>query len=360
MEWNIPKITGQEATGWNVDRLVTVEIKTGGRPGRCIIFPLYEAAVKVLGNRPISLVAAEKLIERVKQGDAVVLMTGMGAMPFMPRGETDGPPGVASLARALSYGMKALPLLVIPPRDFDAVCGAVRAAGLGILDYAEAKATTTRCAVAIKFPYTGDNAKKAAKDIMDKYTPKAVASVEMFGPNKKGVKHFGTGLPVDNPSETFPGVEHIFHEAAARGILTIGCLDVGNEMGAGTIEETVRKWVPYADVCRCPCGAGFACAVKSDIPFPASVSNWAAYAISAMLGYLLNKPDILQDASTERRILEATAMAGSADGCLGASVPSADGIYWENQQGLVRLLRNIVESALSGFGIAGQLEKKER
>jgi len=358
MEWNIPKITGDEATGWNVDRLVTVEIKTGGRPGRCIIFPLYEAAVKTVANRPISLVAAERIVEQVKEGDTVVLMTGMGAMPFMPRGETDGPSGVASLARAVSFGLKALPLVVTTPRDFNAVCGAVRAAGLGILDYEEAKATTTRCAVAIPFPYIGDEAKKFSKEMMDKYSPKAVAAVEMFGPNKKGVKHFGTGLPVEGYGEKFPGVEHVFHEAEARGILTISCLDVGNEMGAGRIEDTVRKWVPYADVCRCPCGAGFACSVKADVTFPASVSNWGAYAISAMLGYVLKKPEILQDPEMEKRMLEAAAMAGSSDGCLGAPVPAADGIYWENQQSLIRILRNIIDSALSGFGIAGQLEKK--
>lgn len=359
IEWNIPKITGEEATGWNVDRLVTVEIKTGGRPGRCIIFPLYEAAVKTVGDRPISLVAAERLIKQVKPGDAVVLMTGMGAMPFMPRGETDGPSGVASLARAVSFGLKALPLIVTPPRDFEAVCGAVRAAGLGILEYEEARATTTRCAVAIPFPYIGKEAEKFAKSMMDKYAPKAVASVEMFGPNKKGVKHFGTGLPVEGYGEKFPGVEHVFHEANTRGILTIGCLDVGNEMGAGTIEEVVRKVVPYADVCRCPCESGFACAVKAEVAFPASVSNWAAYAITAMVGYLLKQPEILQDVDTERRMLEAAAMAGSADGCLGMSVPAADGIYWETQQCFIRILRNIVESALSGFGIAGQLEKKD-
>ena len=358
MEWNIPEITGPEATGWNVDRLVTVEIKTGGRPGRCIIFPLYEAAVETLGHRPISLVAAERLVERVKPGDTVILMTGMGAMPFMPRGETDGPSGVASLARAVSYGLRALPIVLAPRRDFDAVCAAVRAAGLGILDDAEAKATTTRCAIALPFHYTGDDAKQEAASIMDKYSPKAAISVEMFGPNHKGFKHFGTGLPVEGSGEKFPGVEHVFYEAAARGILTIGCLDVGNEIGAGTIEQTVRKWVPFADVCRCPCQAGLACAVKVDIPFPASVSNWAAYAITAMVGYLLQRPDVLQDIHVERRMLEAAAMAGSIDGILGAPVPAADGLYWETQQCFVKILRNIIESALSGSGIAGQLEKK--
>ena len=71
MEGNIPKITGAEVTGWNVARLVTVEIKTGGRPGRCIISPLYEAAVKTVGDRPLSLVAAEKLLERAEPGDTM-------------------------------------------------------------------------------------------------------------------------------------------------------------------------------------------------------------------------------------------------------------------------------------------------
>jgi D-glutamate cyclase len=358
MEWNVSKISGDEATAWNIDRLVTVEIKTAGRPGRCIIFPMYEAAVEVVGNRPISLVAAEALVERVKPGDAVILMTGMGAMPFMPRGETDGPSGVASLARAVRYGLRALPIILTPPRDYDAVCGSVRAAGLSILPYAEAKATTTKCAVAMPFTWIGEEAKTGAAKIMDEYAPKAVASVEMFGPNRKGVKHFGTGLPVDNAEETFPGVEHIFHEAAARGILTISCLDVGNEMGAGTIEAVIRKQVPYADVCRCPCESGHTCAVKSDIPFPAAISNWGAYAITAMVGYLLKQPDILQDAEMEKRMLEAAALAGSVDGCLGAPIAAADGIHWEVQGCFVKILRNLVDSGLSGLGVAGQLDKK--
>jgi hypothetical protein len=105
-----------------------------------------------------------------------------------------------------------------------------------------------------------------------------------------------------------------------------------------------------ADICRCPCEAGFACAVKVDVTFPASVSNWAAYAITAMVGYLVQRPDVLQDIHMERRRLEASAMAGSIDGILGAPFPAADGLYWETHQSFVRILRNIVDSA------PGQLE----
>jgi hypothetical protein len=357
MEWNIPILTGEEATAWNIDRLVTVEIKTGGRPGRCIMFPLYEAAVKVNGDRPISLTAAKLILQRVKPGDSVVLMTGMGAMPFMPRGETDGPTGVASLARAISYGIKALPIVMSSPRDFDAVCAAVRAAGLGILDYKEAKDTTTRAAIAMPFTALGDDAKKFAKEFFDKYNPKLVGCVEMLGPNKLGTKHFGSGKAVEAYGERFPGVEHMFLEAAARKVLTIGCVDVGNEVGAGNIEEAVRKHVPFADKCQCPCGGGFACAIKVDVCFPANVSNWAAYAISAMMGYLLGNPDVLQDIHMERRMLEAIGIVGSVDGCIGGPIASADGIDWETHASFVRILHHIVASALSGASIAGQIDR---
>lgn len=55
----------------------------------------------------------------------------------------------------------------------------------------------------------------------------------------------------------------------------------------------------------------------------------------------------------EPRMLEAAAMAGSIDGVLGAPLPAADGMYFETHPCFVRTLRNIVDSALSGHGIAG-------
>jgi hypothetical protein len=357
MEWNLQNMPGEEATAWNIDRLVTVEIKTGGRPGRCIMFPMYEAAVELNNNKPISLTAAQKLVDLVKADDAVILMTGMGAMPFMPKGETDGPPGIASLARAIDYGLKGLPVLVVPPRDYDATLNCVRAAGLVVLPPEEARATTAKSAVVIRFTEVDDEADKAVKQIFDDYDPKAVISVEMFGPNNKNVKHFGSGKAVEAYGERFPSVEKFFSTAAEKGVLTIGCLDVGNEVGSGSIEETIRKHVPFADVCQCDCKGGLTCAVKCDVAFPASVSNWAAYAITAMIGYLLRQPELLQDATMEKLMLEATAMGGSIDGCLGAPIPAADGIHWQNHGAMVSLLRNIVESALSGASIAGQIDK---
>jgi len=340
-----------EIIGKNIDRLATIEMRTGRNRGRGIITALYEYAVDSIGGRPLSLTAAERLIEDVKPGDCVILSTGMGALPPMPNGETDGPIGVASLARGVGFGLGAIPIIVTPARDMGPVCEAVKAAGLPILEYSEAVKTEISAAVVVPFTYTDEGeAKKQAAKLFDTYIPKAVIGVELMGPNKKGVKHFSNGKNFEEYDKS-AAMEQIFFKAESEGILTIACFDNGNEMGSGTIEEKVREVLPYGDVCRCSCGAGIACAVKSDVPFPAATSNWGAYAITAMLSYLLKKPDILQDIDTERRMLEACIMAGSIDGDISRSVLSVDEINLEGNQSIITLMHIIIDNGLVGRSV---------
>ena len=335
-----------EITAQNVDRLVTIEIRTPQRIGRGTIAQLYDTASKKLGDKPISLLAAQKLIDAVKPGDNVFLITGFCSWPNMPFGEDDGPLGVASLARAIKFGLGATPIIVVGPGDMDPVCKTVRAAGLNVVEYDKAKASTTGTAAAITFPIVSkEESKKFAAKIIDEYAPRAALSVETVGPNKKGVKHFGSGRDIE-ASDKLPGLEYVFTEASGKNILTIGVMDLGNELGSGPLEAEVRKLVKYADVCQCPCGAGSVCSIESDIIFPASVSNWGAYAITAMVGYLLKNPGILQDEDTERRMLEACVMAGAIDGTEGRPVMSVDGVNVKAQQGLINMLHAIVENAL--------------
>ncbi|MAG15005.1 MAG: hypothetical protein CL874_03910 [Dehalococcoidales bacterium] len=337
-----------EQVAKNIDRLVTVAAGMGYHPDRWIVPALYEGAAEKLGGKPISLVATQRIIEQVKEGNSVVLVDQFGYLPNMPYGETDGPLGVASLARAVRFGLKALPVLVTGPKDINVARQTTQAAGLNVLQYGEAKEIKTACAGEITFPVVdeGESAKVAAK-ILDECTPKAVISVETIGPNKKGVKHSFSGFDA-GAKDKLPGLEHLFYEASARGILTIGVIDRGNELGSGTIEETVREITPYADVCQCPCKAGSACAVKTDIVFPASISNWGAYAISAMMGYLLKKPEILQNEETEWRMLDASIKAGAIDGIVAQPVMCVDGLGVKAHQGLITLLHTIVKNALSG------------
>ncbi len=337
-----------EETAKNIDRLVTTGAGWGGRPDRWIVPALYESAVKEYANKPISLVAAQKIIERVKEEDRVIIVDQFAYYPKMPYGETDGPLGVASLARAIKFGLNALPVVVTSPKDMEPARQTVKAAGLNVLAFTEAKIMKSAAAGEFTFDATDESkSKQLAAKIIDECAPKAVLSVETIGPNKKGVKHSGAGYDTEAQGN-LAGLEYLFYEAASRGILTIGVIDRGNEIGSGTIEEAVRKITPYADVCRCPCQAGTACAVKTDIVFPASVSNWGAYAISAMMGYLLKKPEILQDDDTERRMLEACIMAGAVDGIGGRPIMSVDGVGLKGQQGIINLLHAIIENALKG------------
>ena len=336
-----------EAMAKNVDRLVTTLMCEGGCINRWIIVPLYESASAKLGGKPISLVVAQRMTREVKAGDRVLLTAGFGAYPNVPFGETDGPLGVASLARAVRFGLGGLPVIVAGPRDMDAIRQTVKAAGLNVTDYRLAKETSSAAAAEVTFPCVdNDESKKFAAKIVDEYAPKALISVEAIGPNYKGVKHCGGGTDAAE-KDKFPGLEYLFYEASARGLLSVGIIDLGNELGSGTIEEDVRRIVPNADVCKCPCKSGTACNVKADIVFPAAISNWGAYAITAMIGALLRKPEILQDADTERRMLDACIMAGAVEGLSEAPIMAEDGVDVETCQGLIRMLHSIIERTLA-------------
>jgi hypothetical protein len=338
-----------EETARNVDRLVTTSAVYGGRGDRWIVPALYESASKRAGGKPISLVAAQNIVDKVKENDRVLLVDQFAYHPNMPYGETDGPLGAASLARAVQFGLGAFPVIVTGPKDIEVACSTVKAAGLNVLDdYSVAKEVTTAVAARVTFPCVDkDASRKKAADILDEYEPKTVISVETIGPNKKGIKHSGAGYNAED-KDKLPGLEYLFYEANQRGILTIAAIDRGNELGGGAIEEEVRRVTPYMNECRCPCGAGGACAVEADIVFPASISNWAAYAISAMMGCLLKKPHILQDEDTEHRMLEACIMAGAIDGLAGGPIMSVDGVDVKAQQGIINILHVIIENALVG------------
>lgn len=347
-----------EDTAKNVDRLATVCARYSGRTDRWLMPQLYECACQKLGGKPVSMVAAQRIIEDVKAGDRVLLVSDFASYPNMPFGEDDGPLGVASLARAVRFGLGAVPVLVSGPRNMEAVHHTVKAAGLNIMEYELAAKTTSAAAAEVVFPIVDkDESKKLAAKLMDEYAPKAIMTVETAGPNKNGVKHFGPGADME-ATDKLPGLEYLFYEAESRGILSIGCIDQGNELGSGTIEEDVRRLTPYGDVCRCPCQSGIACVVKTDIVFPAAISNWGAYAISAMLAFALQKPDILQDADTERRMMEACITAGACDGPTGKPVMLIDGVSHEANEGMISLLHSIVDNALIGSQIDSRFFKK--
>jgi len=331
----------------NIDRLATTLMCEGDCPDRWIIPPLYDEASAKLKNKPISLVAAQRLIKNIHPGDTVFLLTGFGAYPNVPFGETDGPLGVASLARAIWFGLGGIPVIIAGHRDMNIIKAATKAAGFNVSkDFDFAKKSSSAIAVEILFPIAEiDESEKFAKMIIKKYKPKAVIAIETAGPNIKGIKHYGGGTNAAE-EDKIPRLEHLFYEANNRKILTIGIIDLGNELGSGTIIEKIRQIVPNAKVCKCPCASGIACIVNAEIVYPVAISNFGAYAITAMMGALLRKPEILHSPNTERRMLNACIMEGAVEGLSGAPIMAEDGVDIEVCEGYIRMLHSLVERNL--------------
>ena len=202
-----------EIMGEYVDRLCTVEMRPQGMP-RGKIHRLYDAARRRQGGRPLTLLAAERLRGVVKAGDSVILATGAGGPPWMPAGETDGPVGVAALARALVIGLGARPVFVTESQSLAALSAAVAAAGLSVVS-PEIAAARTGAAVVLEYSKNDAEAQTQAKRLLDQFRPAALIASEKLAPNAKGEIHSVRGV---NVTAEHAKIQHLFQSAAQRGI----------------------------------------------------------------------------------------------------------------------------------------------
>lgn len=336
-----------EIIGEYVDRVVNVEMLEHDYPRRGRTHLLYEAA-RAKQGAPLCYLAATGLLENVDKGDYVILLSGAGISPWLEWGETDGPTGIASLARALSFGLGANPVYVGNEKELGPVVAAGVAAGVTVLDKQAIEVYHRKnTAIAVPFPLGEDGAREKALEIMDEFNPSAVIGVEKHAPNIVGVWHSAAGQAISG--DTQPHVHHLVDEAKRRGAFTLGIGDGGNEIGYGLIREEANEIYrqAYGTTCQCGCGGGEATATATDVLISAAVSNWGAYGVSAMLAFLLEDPFILQDADTERRMVVAMAASGAVAAGLGASIPWVDGTSPVVQQAIVTILQEIVHNGLS-------------
>ena len=326
----------------SLDQVVTLELRSADlNPGT--LAPLYQAAREKAGG-PLAHLAAQRLIEALRPGAAIVLTTGAGGPPWLFQGETDGPLGVAALARALALGFGVWPLVLTEPRGEGPMMATLVAAGVSVLPETMARTRPTT-ATLVPFTTDPDAAADEARRFLDRHQPVAVIAVEKTSPNRAGVIHSVSGKAW-TPAVDFVRVEHLIDEGRRRGVLTIGTGDMGNEMGFGLIEDTVRRTVARADVCQCPCGQGMASAVATDILVPASVSNWGAYGMAAALAILTGRRDLFHDTDTERAMLRACVAAGGVDGLTSRQILAVDGTSDEVQTAVVTLLKALIDKAL--------------
>lgn len=332
-----------------IDHLVNLDI-----PARGVIAQLYRFARNRV-NQPLTYLASIKLNEIVKKGDIVFIATGWPDRPdITPQiAETDGPPGAALLARAIKKSFNAIPFVFIEKYLVNAMSMVVNAAGLRVLSPEQAIQACTHHApinasAVLPFPIDKDEAIKIARDLIKKYKPKAVISIEKGGMNEKEVIHTSRGA---DTTKYMAKVDYLIRQAKKEGIVTIGIGDGGNEIGMGIIQEDIKKYIPFGDKCKCPCGVGIAPSTKTNFLITAAVSNWGAYGLEAGLALLKGKPGIFHNGTIERRVLEKAADAQFIDGISGYTEPGADGLSAHIHICFVEILKELIAKSIKKLKI---------
>jgi hypothetical protein len=286
------------------------------------------------------------LRERIREGSNVVVLTGFPIMPYALV-ETDGPVGAAAIARSLNVAFSARPILLTEPAFVPPLRETCRAAGLNVYERLE---DCRGLPAAVVAPFTMDPAEAPAmaEALLDALEPTAVVAVERAGRNRAGLHHSGRGVSL---SHLTAKLDHLFERAGERGIATIGIGDLGNELGLGSLRPTVEAATAFGARCLCPCGAGMACDVPSDVPVVAGVSNWGAYGVGAALAYLLDNVDVFHGPALEEEMLRACAAGGAIDGPTGRPVGWVDGIATDYHVRLIAQLHDLIRYPARLYGI---------
>jgi len=238
----------------------------------------------------------------------VLLTTGFTVGDGLP--ETDGPPGTASLARALRMLDKTVSVVT------DEVAVPLVAAALRALGEPATVAT---------FPSTGDTA-AAARRLLADHRPTHLVSIERPGRTASGDYLSARGETVRPWNAP---VDALFLMAPRR-VATVGVGDGGNEIGMGNVRARIGRAGPLA--------RRIASIVKVDHLVVAGTSNWGAYGVVAELGRLAGRP-LLHSADEERKMVQACVDAGAVDGITRRPEPTVDGLPLEAHVGMLELLR---------------------
>lgn len=145
-----------ELIGESVDQLISLDV--GGRGLLKILYPF----VRERYGRPLCLMAAEKLKERVTHGDFVLISCGMLIYSYENLAETDGPLGAPVLARAIQMGLGAKLLILTDYAAVNMTKATCRGANLNVTDLQTVKLTERTITVS-GFPINEDEARKEAK-----------------------------------------------------------------------------------------------------------------------------------------------------------------------------------------------------
>ena len=304
--------------------------------------PRYALARKKQGNEPLTGQISAMIANRIGPG-AVLLTTGTGNPEWLPEGETDGPSGVAALARLFgSLGIRSC--VVAEERFLPAIKAAVQAAGTPLMS-PKAWASRNNGALCLPFPEGSQAAPAFVNELLSLSEAwQAAFFIEKPGPSSAGRFHNSSGAPKD--TEWLGHLHVLAKEAKKRGVPTIGIGDGGNEIGFGIIASELMEQYPKIYGCACQCPTGLLDSTELDYLFPAAVSNWGAYAIVAATAIRLGRPELMQEWPEIKGTIEAPLAHGAFDGYSGLSLPSVDGVSLVANQAIYHLMQEVVRLQL--------------
>jgi hypothetical protein len=325
-----------EEIGWQLDHLMALDTA-----GKGIVPKLYRAAVGQTG-KPLATEAARLLVEQAGHGDVVAILSGFPSRSFLLEGvtETDGPVGAALLARVLEEVLGVVPVIVTERRVAHFFRGCLSVAGLLVTDPDRAVRSKqgphqAACAAIVDFPTGHEEAKLAAAELMDRLQPKALVAIEQPSVGPDGFAHTATGRVITD--HLLAKLDHLFVEAATRGVTRIGIGDNGNEMGMAAIADAV--------VSSFELGSTIVAGSDCDALLVAGNSNWGAYGLAAAVELTVTgEAKVLPRVDIEGIHLRCAA-DGAIDGMSQRPEPRSDGTPLALNRGVIEMMSWVINVA---------------
>ena len=301
----------------------------------------------------------------------VIMLTGFPCCtnnPLTPQ-ETDGPCGVATVAKAV-YALGAnLSIVIEEPNK-----APVEACVNSLLERSETERRSFKSVLnATDRTHFGDNGRVCVETFPCEWTKLQalrieemlgeiqdghMISLERAGPGKDGVCYTMTGRAVSRkhlaPLHEFFEPERLSSRYPKIKTTAIG--DGGNEVGMGRVEvlNAIRGYVDYGD--------RIACVIPCDNLIVSSVSNWGGYALAAAICLVAaskgahhpSEETLNNFLGTEEDaacVLEACFTAGAWDGVFKAPGRTVDSFSFEANLAIFREIRDEARKYLIGLSL---------
>lgn len=338
-------MTKEELTSYNIGENLDTLMNLDPRGyGVCRI--LY-AGSRAYTGEPLTMHSAKKLVETIKPGDFVYILTGFILLPHKVP-EMDGIVSSMLLARSLVQAFDAKPVIICPEDNMEAVKKCSSVVGLHCYEDLNKVAELPISMGVIPFTKDRSKAEQQADEIITEKLPKAVIAIEAPGANECGEYHNAIGV---NVTELEAKTDVLFEKLKKLGVLNIAIGDLGNEIGMGTIREHIKKYIPYtaAGECKCDCGGGILAATNADNIITATVSDWGCYGLMAAIAFLKKDLDIFHKGDMEMEVMRVATRSGMID-MTGSLIPGIDGFNTKMNVNIVELMRQCAGYAIKFEG----------